>query len=468
MRRLGLVTATGEITIRERVQFAAGDFFVGGGASLISVLYLIFLTDVVKLAPGLAGTAVLVAKLWDAINDPLTGAISDRVRTRWGRRRPFIFVGALLLGPAMALFWLPTPPPATQVGLAVWAALTYIAYNSVQTVISVPYASLSTEISVDFDQRNKVNVLRLLFSTVASAGTTLLAARLFEDYRHGRLELTELYLTIVLGFGGVFALLMLSVALFTRERVPMPARVERFTFAAFLAPLKLAAYRRLLGMYLCQALAFDVITTTVMYFTLYVVVGVSSQVLLGIFIAVNVLAFPVVNVLVGRVDKHRIYRTLLPVAIVMVVVVALFPRGANPLWLYAATVVMAVGFVGAQLMSWVMFPDVLDAAELATGQRNAGGFSGLMTFIRGLATALAVQLIALVLQFTGYRAPVGTEVVVQADAVQWGIRLTLLIAVAALLTLGWVIARGYPLTLARCRAMQDELAASRLPACPVN
>lgn len=82
------MAVAGEITVRERIQFA----------------------------PGLAGTAVLVAKLWDAVNDPLTGSISDRVRTRWGRRRPFIFVGALLLVPVMALFWLPDPPPASQVG----------------------------------------------------------------------------------------------------------------------------------------------------------------------------------------------------------------------------------------------------------------------------------------------------------------------------------------------------------------
>ncbi len=450
-----------DISLRERVQFASGDFFVGGGASLISVLYLIFLTDVVKLAPGLAGTAVLVAKLWDAVNDPLTGTISDRVRTRWGRRRPFILVGALLLVPAMALFWLPTPPPSSQLGLAVWAALTYIAYNTVQTVISVPYASLSTEISTDFDQRNKVNVLRLLFSTVASAGTTLLAARLFEDYRHGRLELSQLYGTIVLGFGGVFTLLMLGVGLFTRERVPLPPRIDKLTLAGFLAPLRLGAYRRLLGMYLCQALAFDVITATVLYYTLYVVTGASSQVLMGLSIGVNVLAYPLMNVLVGRVDKARIYRTLLPLAVVMAAVVALFPGDGNPVLLYVATLAMAVGFVGAQLMSWVMFPDVLDAAELATDQRNAGVYSGLMTFIRGLATALTIQVVALVLQLTGYRAPVGTEVVAQGQAVQWGIRLTLLVAVVLLLGAGWVAARGYPLTLARCRAMQDELAALR-------
>ena len=133
-------------------------------------------------------------------------------------------------------------------------------------------------------------------SLAVDRAAPLLASRLFEDYRHGRLELGELYLVLVVGFGGVFALLMLSVGLFTRERVPAPATVERFTLAGFLRPLRLGAYRRLLGMYLCQALAFDVVTTTVLYYTLYVVVGVSSQVLLGIFIGVNVLAYPLMNV----------------------------------------------------------------------------------------------------------------------------------------------------------------------------
>lgn len=64
--------------------FAAGDIFAGGASSLIAVMYLIFLTDVVRLAPALAGTAVLVAKLWDAVNAPLMGAISDRTRTGIG------------------------------------------------------------------------------------------------------------------------------------------------------------------------------------------------------------------------------------------------------------------------------------------------------------------------------------------------------------------------------------------------
>lgn len=86
----------------ERIAFAAGDIFEGGGAALISVLYLFFLTDIVGLPPASAGLALLIPKIWDAINDPLMGALSDNARTRWGRRRPFIALGGSLLVVAIA------------------------------------------------------------------------------------------------------------------------------------------------------------------------------------------------------------------------------------------------------------------------------------------------------------------------------------------------------------------------------
>lgn len=451
----------GEITVRERLTFAAGDVFAGGASSLIAVLYLIFLTDVIKLAPGLAGTAVLVAKLWDAVNDPLMGAISDRVRTRMGRRRPFILGGAVLLIPIMALLWLPFPVLDSQVGKMFWAMLSYIGYNTVQTVMAVPYASMSTEITTDYDERNKVNTTRLLFSTVASASVTLLGAWLFGQYRSGEIGLWPMYLWIVFGFGAVFMLVMLGVALFTRERAPIPPRTERFEVSTFVAPLRTGSFRKLLGMYLSQALAFDIISATVLYYALYVVVGSNSQVFLGIFIAVNVIAYPIVTWLVGRVSKHRIYTRLIPLALVGVVAVAFFPSDWPVPVVYGFAFLLATGMAGAQLMCWVMFPDVLDDAEMATGQRNAGSYSGLMTFTRGIASAIVIQVLGLVLQFSGYRAPVGNEVPVQPDSAVIGIRVFMLVGIAGLLVTGWLVARRYPLTRDVALGNQVELARRR-------
>lgn len=461
--------AVAEITRRERFVFAAGDLYAGGGSSLIAILYLIFLTDVVGLAPGLAGTAVLVAKLWDAVNDPLTGAISDRVRTRFGRRRPFIFVGALLLIGAMALLWMPQSPASTQLGMMGWAMFSYLAYNTVQTIVGVPYASLSTEITTDPDERNKVNVLRLLFSTVSSAGCTLIASELVSAYHGGRLSAGELYGWVVLGFGSFFTLAMLGVALFTRERVPLTEPVPFNFVKNFAVPLRLPSMRNLMGMYLCQALAMDIISATILYYSRYVVDGISSTVFLGLFIVVNVIAFPIVNHLVRSHSKHRMYFLLLPIAWVAIVAIALYPSGGPPWGVYAIAAALAIGMSGAQMLSWVMFPDVLDDAEIATGVRNAGSYTGLMTFTRGIATALTIQVIGLVLQFTGYRgvrpgdAPGGGPGE-QPDSAVWGIRLVLGIGVLVLLVVGWFVARRYPLGHQRCVEMKQILLEQRAAA----
>ncbi|MGC5617314.1 MFS transporter [Georgenia sp. Z1491] len=445
----------------ERLGFAVGDVFMGGASSLISVVYLIFLTDVVGLRPGLAGSVVLVAKVWDAVNDPLMGALSDRTRTRWGRRRPYMIVGALLLVPAMALLWLPQLPVSGQLSMFAWAVASYLLYATVQTVMAVPYASLSTEIATDYDVRNRVNTLRLLLSTVSSAVCSLLATFLFEAYRGGDLTVGGLYTGIVLGLGVVLAACVLTSALVSRERTPLPETIEPVTPRAFVAPLRIPTFRRLLGMYLGHSLALDIITASLLYYTLYVVSGASSQVVLGLFIAVNVVAYPIVTALVGRVSKATVYRTLLPLGIAAAAGVALYP-GTWPVWgLYGVALALAVGMAGAQLMPWVMFGDVVDDAELATGRRDAGSFSGLMTFVRGLATAVVVQLIGLVLELTGYVAPVGTEVVEQSEATRWGIRLVLGVGVGAMLLLGRRVSRGYPITRDRALVTARTLAERR-------
>ena len=87
----------------ERVIFASGDTFGGGSAATIAVLYLFYLTDIIGLPPGVAGATIVVSKVWDAVNHPIFGMWSDNTRSRWGRRRPWIFVGALLIPIGQAL-----------------------------------------------------------------------------------------------------------------------------------------------------------------------------------------------------------------------------------------------------------------------------------------------------------------------------------------------------------------------------
>ncbi len=456
---MGLGTGA-QMRTSERVIFAAGDIFGGGGSALISVLYLFYLTDIIGIPPASAGLALLIPKVWDAINDPLMGALSDNTRTRWGRRRPFIALGGSLLVLAIAAIWAPIGGWDSTTAKTIWAIGANLVYTTVATMVAVPYGSLSTEVTTDYEERNRINVMRLAFSTIAAAVCTLGGTTLLNWYTSGRVDSLQLYLLIVGVFGVVFVTPILLVAIRTRERAPIPTERTRLSMAGVLAPLKYASFRKLLGMYVCQAITMDIVSALVVYYSLYVV-RLNVTVFLGIFIVVNLVGFVVVGRLVQFVSKNLIYRAGIPVALIGALGIGLYPR-EWPAWgSYLCAMLVAAGICGGVLMSWVMFPDVIDDAELVTGERNAGSFSGLMTLIRGVATAIALQLIGLMLQFTGYRAPEHYVEPTQPLAVQIGIRATMAGAVIVLMSVGWLIARTYPLTRPVCEQMQVQLAEQR-------
>lgn len=429
----------------EPILFAWGDVFGGGAQALIGVLYMIFMTDVIGLSPAIAGTAVLLSKGWDAITDPMMGVISDNTRSKWGRRRPYILFGGIALVASFALLWMPVVSFA-PVLKAVYAIGVYVFYSTVSTIIAVPYSSLSAELTTDIQERNRVNILRLVVSTVATAVCTLVPSMILEAYQAGSITLTAFYLIIGAGFGVFFATPLVLIGLFTKERVKMPEEKSAFDVKRFVKPLKVRAFRGLVGMYLCQSIAMDILAAGILYYSKYVARG-SSTIFLGIFIGVQLLLFPVVNVLVNKVDKKKIYYFGLPLAVVSFALVGLYPSDWPVAGAYALTALTAIGFAGAQLMSWIIFPDVIDVAELKDGERATGSFSGIMTFIRKASSAIAIQIFGLMLAFSGYIQPADPTIFQpQPAGAILGIRIAMSGSFVILMTLGYFLAKRFPLT----------------------
>jgi GPH family glycoside/pentoside/hexuronide:cation symporter/oligogalacturonide transporter len=429
----------------EPILFAWGDVFGGGAQALIGVLYMIFMTDVVGLSPAIAGTAVLLSKGWDAITDPMMGVISDNTRSKWGRRRPYILFGGVLLVAAFLLLWFPASsfPPIAK---AIYAVGVYVFYSTVSTIIAVPYSSLSAELTTDIQERNRVNILRLVVSTVATAVCTLVPSMILEAYQAGSISLTAFYLIIGAGFGVFFALPLVLIGLFTKERVKLPEEKSAFDVQRFVKPLKVRAFRGLVGMYLCQSIAMDILAAGILYYSKYVARG-SSTIFLGIFIGVQLFMFPVINVLVNKVDKKKIYYFGLPLAVVSFALVGLYPSAWPVAGAYALTALTAIGFAGAQLMSWIIFPDVIDVAELKDGERATGSFSGIMTFIRKASSAIAIQIFGLMLAFSGYIQPADPTIFQpQPAGAILGIRIAMSGSFVILMTVGYFLARRFPLT----------------------
>ena len=439
----------------EKGFFALADFYGGGGQALIGVLYFVFLTNIVKLQPAMAGIVTLISEIWDAISDPLMGVIGDNTRTKMGRRRPYILAGGCLLAVAFALIFLPIGGNNETLKF-IYCAATYLFYNTVSTMIAVSYSSMSAEISKISEERDKANVLRLIVSTISAAVCTLLPSLVIDAYNSGKIDITAFYLIVGIGFGILFALPVILCAVFVEERVDVPDSKKKFSLKEVIEPLKNRPFRQLVGMYLGQALCMDVFSAGVAMFAMYVTTPKgSTTVFLGIFIAVQLCAFPFINKLIKTTNVNKIYGFGLPLSVVALISFAIF--GSNLYVAYACVFFVALGFAGAQLTSWIMFPHTVDAGELLVGKRQSGGCSAIMTFARKSSSALVIFLFSLVLEFTGYNA----DLAVQPPSAQNGIKYVMAFTCIIFMIFGWVMARRYVLSREKNAQIEKFLAYQR-------
>ena len=435
----------------EKAFFALADFYGGGGQAFIGVVYFFFLTTIIKLEPVLAGAVTLISEIWDAISDPLMGIISDKTKTKMGKRRPYILIGGCLLCVAFALIYLPVEN-MQQISKFIYCTVTYLFYNTISTMINVSYSSMSSEISENSVERDGANVLRLVVSTIGTALCTLLPSIVLDMYKGGSIDITTLYLIVGVGFGVLFAIPVILCAIFVKERVQITDENRKFHIKEFIQPLKGKPFRQLVGMYLGQALCMDVFSTGIALFAAYVTKPEGSvTIFLGIFIAVQLLAFPIINKLIKTKNINLIYRFGLPLSVVALIFFAIF--GSNLYIAYVCVFFIALGFAGAQLTSWIMYPHTVDALELITKKRQSGSCSAIMTFTRKSSSALVIFLFSLVLQFTGYDADLTTQTI----AAQNGIKFVMAFTCIIFMMFGFVMAKVYSLTKEKNELVQKYL-----------
>ena len=430
-----------KVSKKEKAFFAAADFYGGGGQALVGVLYLVFLMEVLGLRSALASLIVTICEIWDAFTDPLMGKIGDNFRSKWGRRKPFIVLGGFLLIIAFSLLFMPISGISNQFVLFGVALAINIFYNTVSTIILVSYNSLSAEISKDPIERDKANILRLIVSTVATALCTLVPTLVWDMYSNGKIQVSVFYIIVGILFGVLFGLPVILCGIFCKERIEVSDEKAKFSFKDFVEPLKIKPFRQLLIMYLGQAICMDIFSAGIALFAKYVTTPKgSSTVFLGIFIAIQLAAFPIINKLVKKTDTNKIYGFGLPLAITAMAVFAIF--GQHLFVGYACIFFVAVGFAGAQLTSWIMYPHTVDAGELILKKRNSGSYSAIMTFARKLSTSIAVGIFGVVLELTGYVEKAD----IQTDSAKLGIKLVMSLTCIVFMIIGFIMSRRYMLS----------------------
>lgn len=432
-----------KIGVGEKAAFAVGEIYGSGGVAILSLLYLWFLVSIIQIPAGIAGTIIMLARIWDAFSDPLMGSISDNTRTKFGRRRPYIFVSAFLIIVALFLLFMPIGNWTNLTAKVVYVSFAHIFYSTVSTVFNVPYLSLTSEISENVKERSSMNFLRLALG-MASTAICYLLISLFKDTIK---DPTAFSLVVAGTFSVFFAVPVLMTALFTKERTPLPSAKLKFSFKHFANTFKLKCFRRLLLMYVFSFVCNEIIANLIMMYVYNVTAG-SEQKILGLSLTAianmsmllgAALIMPVsLTMLQKKVAKPLIFMCGIPAFILGTIGLAAFPRDAAiPSLIIIPLAIAGLGFGMAQMIPWLVFPDVVDVAELKSNDRNPGAYNGTMTFFKKFSSGIAVLIIGWVLQGMGYDESLGTDAL-QPESAVLGMRIILGAAVPLCLIVAFV------------------------------
>lgn len=439
-----------------KLAFGAGDLGPAITANVTIFFQLIFLTNVAGIPAGLAGGVLLVGKIWDAVNDPMVGVLTDRTQSRrWGRRLPWLLYGALPFGIFFFLMWL-VPGLGSESGWNPWILFWYyVVIGAISqvfyTVVNLPYTAMTPELTQDYDERTQLNSFRFAFSIGGSILSLMLAAVIFNTIADRALQYITLaalcgLISVAALFWCVFGVRRRALA-FEASRSP-----ENEAEIPVLQQFKIAFSNRpfqfVIGIYLCSWLAVQITASVIPYFVVNCMGlgdGDVPPVLIGVQGTALVMLF-VWSAVSKRFGKKIVYFAGGLVWIIAQLGLFLLQPGQVGL-MYVLAVMAGVGVSTAYLVPWSMIPDIIELDELQTGQRREGVFYGFMVLLQKLGLALGLFLVGQALQQSGFISAVaGEPIPVQPESALSAIRWAVGPIPTISLICGLVLTYFYPVT----------------------
>ena len=400
-----------------KLLYGSGDWGISSIGMMRSIFYAIYLTDVVGLEPRLASFGALFGIVWDAVNDPIIGILSDRLNTRWGRRRPFLLWFAIPFGLSFIMLW-SAPNWENQTLLMVYVTVTFMIADTLQTLISVPFLSLTPELTRDYDDRTTLTSFRSFFQLVGALTVVVAAPAIVDMVLASGGTQQQGFMLVGAIFGGIGAIPLLLLGLFVRE-TSTPEQTESISFRETLkAAWQNIPFRYAVGIHMLNWSAVDMLAVAFPYFLLYWVARgnllASINILgyelayesafFGILMSVCILFIPVWLWFARTRNKREAYMWGMVFWVsVQLMIFTIQPGDTRYLLIVAA--LAGIGVSAAYTLPDSMFADVIEWDELRTRRRQEGIFYGIRTLIRKMTGALVIFVTLQLLGLSGYVSP---------------------------------------------------------------
>lgn len=455
-----------KLSLWQKVGYGLGDIYGGGSGVVIGFYYLIFLTDVVRISPALAGTVILISKIYDSVTDPFEGVLSDRTRTLLGRRRPYLLFGIPFVFLSFFALFYPVNLSSENARF-IFVIATYLFFSTVVSIVMLNYNALQAELTLDYHERTSLSTIRIFFSTVASIVAALVPLEIvkaFPDVRQG-------YIVMGLAFGLFFALPLVATVAAARERKEFQKPPLKFDWReSFVEPFRMRTFVNALLMYLFAFVALDAVSSIVIYYVKYYLQrGSEANYVSGALLVFQVISLPFYEALSKRTSKRAGFLVGVVVWAAAMLLSFLVAPGGPFLAMYLFAAVVGLGTGGVVVMIYAIFPDIPDVHELATGERREAIYTSLITLFRKFSSALALFAVSNVIGWAGYVRPLeqvvngASRLVDQPQSATFLLVLRVIFAGLPLLLLVGAIwfAWRYPLTPALHRRLNVFLTRQR-------
>ena len=419
-----------------KLLYGSGDWGISSIGMMRSIFYAIYLTDVVGLTPRLASFGALVGIVWDAVNDPIIGILSDHLHTRWGRRRPFLLWFAIPFGLSFVILW-SAPRWENQIALLIYVTLSFMLADTLQTLVGVPFLSLTPELTPDYDERTTLTSFRSFFQLTGALTVVVAAPAIIDMVLASAGSQQQGFMLVGAIFGGIGAIPLLLIGVFVRE-TSRPEQIESIPFRETLkAAWQNIPFRYAVGIHMLNWSAVDMIAVVFPYFLLYWVARgnllASIHILgfdlayesafFGILMSVCILCIPFWLWMAKWRNKREAYMLGMIFWVAVQLIIFTIQPG-NTTYLLTIAALAGIGVSAAYTLPDSMFADVIEWDELRTRRRQEGIFYGIRTLIRKLTGALVIFTTLQLLGWAGYVSPPnGTLQFTQTDSALHMIRL---------------------------------------------
>ncbi len=444
--------------LANKLAFASCDIFGGGSFNIINFLYPGFLALTVGLSPYWISFVVLVARLWDAISDPMMGRISDATSSRFGKRRIYLIIASPLV--LISFFLLFFPYSFSSTTLRVLSALgSYVLFYTVQTMVMIPYISLSSEIAGEYQARASYNSVRLgfsIFSSIVCVAVPGMVVNAFEG--------TKGFMVMGLIFGSIFAIAVLVTGLFAKEEISSPPVTKSDSFESIKKLITLRPFRMYLTMHLLLSSTMTVMSALFFFFVDFYVyrdltaLGQSNMLRLisaALMFSMQIVALPFYTRLISVKGKPYAYSFGAFIWIICGLLLLLVKPGINDMYIYLLAATMGFGISGPGLVPHTMFGDVSDYASLIFRERKDGLIGGSVNFMNKTVQAVVLAIVMLIIGRYGFiEAEPGKQVFVQPESAQNAIKAIMAFAPLLFMSAGIFISTKYKIS----RKVQQEIA----------